>query len=248
MTMASNKIFVINLDSSIGRLQVCEQQLEGIEFQRISAVDGAQLDKVQQDRHFDRALNHQQYHKVLTCGEIGCYLSHRKVWQEIVDQQLDFGIVLEDDFETSLDVRNVSEVISQIQNEWHCIKLAEHPIKRKALLWQDIGDYRLITYNKVPARTCAQAISLAGAKHLLAATHKFGRPVDIDMQHWWGSNLHVFGLQPYPFKIGQNVLSDIDSIGLRKQTKNRRLFKWCQQIAFYFHNKKQTKLLLAKRK
>lgn len=35
----------------------------------------------------------------LSRGQLGCFLSHRKAWQHIVDHELEFGFILEDDCE-----------------------------------------------------------------------------------------------------------------------------------------------------
>ena len=78
----SNKIFVINLDRSKNRWLESQNQLNGCEVERVSAVDGAKLEAELLNACFDEGLNRQRYHKVLTSGEIGCYLSHRKVWQK----------------------------------------------------------------------------------------------------------------------------------------------------------------------
>ena len=68
------------------------------EFERVNAIDGSKLKHNELKHHYDVDLNRRQYHSVLTLGEIGCYLSHRKVWQKIVDEHLDFALVLEDDY------------------------------------------------------------------------------------------------------------------------------------------------------
>jgi glycosyl transferase family 25 len=247
MTRAGYKIFVINLDASLSRMGECQNQLSDYHFERISAVDGSQLEHHELTQFYDVALNRQQYHSLLTLGEIGCYLSHRKVWQKIVDEQLDFALVLEDDFINNTDISMLMHDVAEIKQPWHCIKLAEFPIKRKVVLSESLGAANLGIYNKIPSKTCAQIISLVGAKQLLAMSDKFGRPVDMDIQHWWENDLRVFGLQPYPFEINQSVDSDIENKGARKESKRRRIFKFYKQVLFYFRNRQQTAILLSKK-
>lgn len=246
MPKAVSKIFVINLEGSNDRWDASQAQLIDCNYERVEAVNGERLSLEAFHQHFDKDLNHQQYHKVLTKGEIGCYLSHRKVWKKIVDEKLDFALVLEDDFVSGESISGLIDEVSQIHQPWDCIKLTEHPIKRKVIYSEQVVQSALITYNKVPAKTCAQFISYAGAQKLLAASEKFGRPVDVDIQHWWESGLRVFGLKPYPFEINQNVDSDIEHKGQRKKSKTRRIFKWYKQILFYFKNKRHTAILLSK--
>lgn len=246
MTTFNCKILVINLDSSKARWQTSLRQLNtllspDLVLERVSAVDGRTLTSSEIARHFDHKLNQVQYHKTLNRGEIGCYLSHRKAWAQIVADNLDFALVLEDDFVCRKQLDALFNAVASIQQPWHCIKLTEYPIKRKELSSQRLDRFRLVTYDKVPARTCAQFISRAGAIRLLAASEQFGRPVDIDLQHWWEHELIVLGLKPYVFQVSEQFASDIDTLGLRKHSKTRHLSKIYQQLYFYLENQRALK-------
>ena len=241
MLACNFKTFVINLDSSKARWQTCQQQLENVPIERISAVDGRQLNNDELNRHFNIQLNQRQYHKTLTAGEIACYMSHRKVWAKIVEENLDFALVLEDDFLLTGDLHELLSSVAAIAQPWHCIKLTEYPIKRKELSSKPLGKFHLVSYNKVPARTGAQLISQAGAKRLLLASEKFGRPVDIDLQYWWEHNLIVIGLKPYIFAVNHSSGSDIEAIFQRKKTQTRHLSKLYQQLYFYLGNQRAIK-------
>jgi glycosyl transferase family 25 len=63
-----------------------KSQLYNFDFERVNAVDGGKLKHDELSDHHDVDLNRQQSHCLLTLGEIGCYLSHRKVWPKIVDE------------------------------------------------------------------------------------------------------------------------------------------------------------------
>ncbi|KDN12387.1 MULTISPECIES: glycosyltransferase family 25 protein [Snodgrassella] len=92
------KTFLINLDRRPDRLMFVKQQLEnlGIDFERVSAVDGSCLTDEQ------RAVFNQQRF-ALECkrkvvdGEIGCALSHQAVWQRMVAENISYALILEDD-------------------------------------------------------------------------------------------------------------------------------------------------------
>ena len=95
--MSASKIFVINLDRRPDRLQTISQTLDalGLEWQRITAIDG-------QDPQLDAQVDWKKFHAYsqylpVRRGPIGCYLSHRKVWQKIVDDNLQQALILEDD-------------------------------------------------------------------------------------------------------------------------------------------------------
>jgi glycosyl transferase family 25 len=55
------------------------------------------------------------------------------VWQKIVDEHLDFALVLEDDFINNTDISKLMVDVANIKQPWYCIKLAESSIKRKII-------------------------------------------------------------------------------------------------------------------
>jgi glycosyl transferase family 25 len=246
MKIPKCKIFVINLDSSKERWRECQKQLPIITFERISAINGADLSDVQLNECFDVNLNKWQYHKTLTAGEIGCYMSHRKAWEKIIEENLDFAVVLEDDFLLNGSIEELVDNIAKITQSWHCIKLAKYPVKRKELTSYLIDMFRLVTYDKVPTRTCAQAISKEGAKRLLRVSSRFGRPVDIDMQYWWEHDLTIFGLKPYIFNLNDSSESDIERIFSRKKAHSRSFSKILQQVYFYVENNNASKNFISR--
>ncbi|TXH69503.1 MAG: glycosyltransferase family 25 protein [Thiothrix sp.] len=91
------QIFLINLDRRPDRLEQVKTQLDqlGLEFQRISAVDGSQLPADYPLLQKERFLLEQK--KPAVIGEIGCAESHRLIWKQMIAQQLAFALVLEDD-------------------------------------------------------------------------------------------------------------------------------------------------------
>jgi glycosyl transferase family 25 len=82
-------------------------------------------------------------------------------------------------------------------------------------------------------------------KCLLAMSEKFGRPVDVDIQHWWDNSLYILGMQPYSFEINRSMDSDIENKGARKKSKKRLIFKFYKQVLFYFRNKQHTATLIS---
>ena len=92
------KIFLINLNRRPDRLQYVQHQMErlNLDFTRISAVDGQFLSMETQS-----LINIEQFiietKKKPVLGELGCALSHRKVWEKIIDENIEYALILEDD-------------------------------------------------------------------------------------------------------------------------------------------------------
>jgi len=95
------KIFVINLDERPDKFKNAEDQIlaQGLSCERISAVRGSNLSEEEITKNYDTKANKKHYMKTMSVGEIGCYMSHRAAWQRIIDEELDYAIILEDDAE-----------------------------------------------------------------------------------------------------------------------------------------------------
>lgn len=98
--------FVINLDSSVGRMKQISTQLNqlNIPFERISAVDGRNLSDSQIEKLSysvkDRDIRI-RFTRDLTVGELGCFLSHKLCWTKLIDSTEEWALIMEDDIQIS---------------------------------------------------------------------------------------------------------------------------------------------------
>ena len=81
--------FLINLDRSPERLAHVDKQFNGlgIVYTRVAAIDGSRLSTAERADAGPR----------MSSGEVGCFLSHRLVWERIADCPEPFAAVFEDD-------------------------------------------------------------------------------------------------------------------------------------------------------
>ncbi|QZX98138.1 glycosyltransferase family 25 protein (plasmid) [Pantoea alfalfae] len=102
------KIFVINLSRSPERRASMEQQLSllNLDYEIVEAVDGSQLSYTEIMKE-TMPLNY-----ALSCGEVGCALSHINICKRIASEGIPMALILEDD--ALIDYRTV-EVMSQIE-------------------------------------------------------------------------------------------------------------------------------------
>lgn len=248
----NNDIFIINLDKSTDRLATSTQRLDdaGVSFSRISAVYGADLSEDEKALHYSAQLNKKLFYRELNDGEIGAYLSHRKVWQTIVDRNLDYGIIFEDDFILQEDINRARKNLDAISFDWDYIKLAGYynrKRKQKIIYQKKIIDMDLIAHSKVITGASATAVSYQAAKNLLISTSKFGRPLDTDLQHWWEKGINIFCLLPYISAPDEDILSEIDNTGKTGRKKNNRVLKRQYiQIKKFFLNRYHNAVLLEK--
>ncbi|MBO1897883.1 glycosyltransferase family 25 protein [Shewanella sp. BF02_Schw] len=228
------KVFLINLDNSTERFTFMDEQLKqlGIEYQRISAVYGKDLHDIDIAKVYDPQTNLQKYDKKLNLGEIGCYLSHVQCWQMIIEQQLDYALILEDDSILDPALMTVIQHINNLSADWDYIKLC-HGRKPKGIVKSIVLDERfsLSTCLKLPASTRGQCVSFAGAQKLLATAYPIARPVDIDIQFWFEKQLRCFVVRPFPV-IGTDLDSDINRQGRRTHVERHHLLRIWQKVKF----------------
>lgn len=92
------KALVINLDRNPERWAHVEAAMADVpaDVERVSAVDGRLLTDKWQYLSRWMYLTHEP-DKFNIMPAIGCFLSHRKCWQHVVDNDLPYALVLEDD-------------------------------------------------------------------------------------------------------------------------------------------------------
>lgn len=91
--------YLINLDRSPQRLEKAREVLASwhVDFTRLSAVDGRQLPPERLGNHQQPFSARRYFLKDMTPGEIGCFLSHKKCWEALLQSDNDWAFICEDD-------------------------------------------------------------------------------------------------------------------------------------------------------
>lgn len=195
-------VTVINLAGEAARWRAAAGALErvGIRAARLDAVDGSVLHPATRSALYDAAGNARAYHKPLCDGEIGCYASHLEAWRRLVASGRGAAAILEDDVDVDPDLAAVLGAIERLDVPWDMVKLVGRARERVRGRMPLSRGRDLIDYRRVPSLTGAYAVTRQGALKLLARRRPFGRPVDVDLRHWWECDLRVLGLDPYPVR------------------------------------------------
>lgn len=197
--MSTLRYFVINLDRSQVRLASVKENFDryGLEFQRISAVDGSQLTAAQIAAVYDPERNRRQFFTPLKSGEIACVMSHRRAWELLLNSESDYVVITEDDIEWIIDPRELNQELDAMlqQPGGRIIKLFH---KRTAA----DASRASLTNRKVERPIISQlgmvayALNREAAQRLLAATTVFCEPVDVLVQRWWYTDVKVHHYVP----------------------------------------------------
>jgi glycosyl transferase, family 25 len=203
---------VINLAAHPQRWAETRSRFDAVNLavERLEATDGRRLGSERVHAHgadgYDADLNRSVFHKPLRPGEVGCYESHRAAWRRLLALGARSLAVFEDDVEIDARLAPLLQAIERLPMPWDMVKLFGREQERVA--WQQplpasslTAGAALVGYSRVPSQTCAYVISREGARKLLATRARFGRPLDVDLRHWWENDLVVLGVQPYPVRL-----------------------------------------------
>lgn len=231
-------IYYINLDADAQRQASMEAQfaLLGLHAQRVSALRWSEMPKSVKNRLYSSVLNDRLFYRPMVDGEKGCYASHLKVCERLLESNASGCVVLEDDVRLSPNFQMVVEAIGGLDDGWDVIKLHSRQVERSRLQLALCPGHELVTYQRVPSWATGYAISRAGANKMLRARQPFGRPVDVDLRCWWEAGLRVCGVLPGVVTLG--VEADQSSIWTPKAkgVDDDRWQKWRFQVVYSVHN------------
>ena len=220
--------FVINLDGSDERLSLITENLTSlnIPFERVPAVDGRRFDVHALPEYNDRRAK-TRYGRTLNGGEIGCFKSHIKCLQKMIDDDLPFALIIEDDMQAPDDFSQVlQECFDQLQTydpNWHCVHF-DAPSYRYMLPVNDIGSGTLFHSFFLPSNTGCILWSQQGARSFLGSyfAKVISGPIDAEMRSHMTRTGKGYMIMPPPM-TPRRLKSDIDSVTNRlSNVKNGR--------------------------
>ena len=212
--------YIINMQGCEERWEATQKQLTNLHLtaERFEATIGKNLSEQEILNWYCPKKNKKRYNRDLTLGEIGCYVSHMRIWQKIVDENISFCVVLEDDLSIKASLKDVVDVAIKLNN-WDLIKLSNDrnfPFIDSAILENNltVGNYK-----KAPNGTQGYIITLSGAKKLLQRK-PFFRPVDVDIQFHTEVGLSMIGIKPYPIAEDRSFISEISTMNGGKHSNH----------------------------
>jgi glycosyl transferase family 25 len=194
-------IRVINLDRAPDRRENVETQFrkQDLAWTFFSAVDGQNHDLSPYRRFLD--VNPYLYRPLLS-GEIGCFASHYRLWEECVATQTPL-LIFEDDCILDDDIKEVAAALPGLLETHPYIRLAGHIPRRGSVLRKLATGRSLARLNRGPHGTVAYAIAPAAAERLIRHADLWNRPVDNYIDTFWLHGVLPIAVQPYPVRPGR---------------------------------------------
>jgi glycosyl transferase family 25 len=173
----------------------------GLEFEFFDAIRGSDLSQEEIARVYDPDKNARLFKRSLSRAEIGCYLSHHALWDRVGRSRDAGAIVLEDDFDADDALPALLREICRMDLSSCLVKLhSERKVKGAPLAILG-GGYKLLAPRRVPGFAVGYVVERRAAAALADKCLPFGRPVDIDLKHWWDFGVSVLIVQPSVLRI-----------------------------------------------
>ena len=181
-----DEIFMVNLERRPDRYERMKYNFDqlGIDYKWVPAMDGRTITEELLAETGIKMLPEfsEPYHgRALTYGEIGCFLSHYRLWQQIVEEELDLVLIFEDDikFEPYFisKLEYLKSELFDLKGSWDLVFLGRKILHNSEEPWLE-GSEQLVKVDYT-YWTLSYLLTLRGAKLLLAG-EPLGKMVPVD--------------------------------------------------------------------
>lgn len=234
MKINSCPIFIVSLPQSNRRHDI-NKKLSKYSFQYEDAIYG----KILGEQYLQELNNHQwiknNYRRDLTFGEVGCALSHRNIYKKIIDQNIPWAIIFEDDISikhpfydvllNNIDKFNPNDLyILGAQEGLACNDYVILSNKNSINLNGFIKFNKTIDSERYIYRTAAYLISKKVAENILNFTEKKFCLADdwsCFKKHNLFNELYMSDFISHPLELGQQSLLELErKKNIKKNWKN----------------------------
>lgn len=163
----------------------------------VEAVDGRALTAAEADAACRPGLHRPRYPFSLNAGEIGCFLSHRKLWKMIVERDLDAGLIIEDDVD--IEGGDFARALSFVRENLGPRDYVRFPWRDDTDRGRVLAERDGLTLERprhAGLGTLCQVVGREAAAELLAASEVFDRPADSFIQARWLHKANVLAVRP----------------------------------------------------
>jgi glycosyl transferase, family 25 len=127
-------VYVITLKRAVERQQQVAQDLAGLRYELFWGSDKQELDiaAMEADRAYSEVLARQyhRYGKGMGPGQIGCSLSHKRIYQDILQKGYQRVLILEDDvYPTNME--QAAAVLAAFPADWQLVMLDYHKNEKR---------------------------------------------------------------------------------------------------------------------
>ena len=229
-------IWIINLKRDTERLLFMQTQMQrlDLDYRIIEAIDGRSLGD-NEKAPYSKSIALRDFGRELTAGEIGCALTHIKIWELMVKEGIEEILILEDDVHLGTALIGVLNHRDRLPQDYQHINFSTNA--RQAPFGDFVTDiYRASRHIERPYLTSAYLLTKAGAQKLLKLVSPLYMPIDnfitITDIISYGIYPRVVVLAETPSGIGRRS-DNIPKVSFW-QKKWRQFKEILKSIAFFF--------------
>ncbi len=200
--MTLPRIFVINLERDQLRREQMRERLDalGLAFEFLPAVLGTAID-LDTCPHYDGARRRRYFGRDMTQGEVGCLLSHRRIYEIMLRDDVACALVLEDDVTFEPDFAEVLRALMDNPVKWDMVRFLGSPkIYRlgRRLIAPLVGRYWIARIPGTHGGAHGYLLTQNAARILLAHTARSWLPIDTLQGRCWETGLESVVVHPAP--------------------------------------------------
>lgn len=208
------KTFIVNLKQSADRRERMQTVLKDFpyEWEFFEAVDGREIKNVSEVYDEKKAL---RFHKTpLKAGELGCVLSHLKIYKKMIDEGIDRALILEDDIALEKDFYPVLATLTNtpMHNDVFMLGHSGYFIRKKLFGKKITDTHCLKQIINSGNGTFGYMIDLPAAKKL----YRLNFPVKLTADDWYifSNFINIYIVEPsvVDFRIENyhSIITEID--------------------------------------
>ncbi len=189
-------VLVVNLEHSKERRRHIEKQLTNlnIDFELIKAIDGTKISEKDLEL-YSKKESIKTIGRELSPGEVGCALTHAKIWERMIIESIEEALILEDDALIGEMLFKILEVREKFPNDWEHINFAtDGRLKPFGKPIYDI--YRVANITRSANRTSTYLLNIKGARKLMRHVYPIRLASDGIMRRNDITNLIRYGIYP----------------------------------------------------
>ena len=212
------KTLVVNLDKDEDRWAIVEAQLmqSRLDFERAPGILGLGLSESERATHYDPVKASWRLARQLTPSEIGCALSHIRIYREISKRNLPRALVLEDDVLLPSDLAHLLGALARHLPADQPIVCLLSPAEAAlgAAGVRLCGDYTLFPYGQ-GFYASSYALTRAAAEILLGDLHPVADVADCWVRLARTGRLRFFVVTPAAISQNQQEFGSSTSADIR---------------------------------
>jgi glycosyl transferase family 25 len=223
-------IFVINLKRSPERRLSMAERLDPLHvpYSFFEGVDGAHLD-LETLPSYAKTRRRLLFGRDLRKGEMGCLLSHRAVYQHMVDHDIDAAVILEDDVFLTPEFPQIIKALARQPVKWDVIRFleGEKVYKNSRVIGPLCEDYLLTRPLLASGGAYGYMLTKKAAACFLRHMQKNAVPVDTVHSYVWKTGLETFAVKPSPVSPDRVIDS---TIGEARFDKTPQIEGWQKAV------------------